>query len=224
MRRRTLMLSGLAAGMAQPAAATDAPVVLELFTSQGCSSCPPADALLGELAQGLGVIALAWHVDYWNNLGWRDPYATRQWTDRQRAYAVQLRDEVYTPALVVNGASMVVGSDRAAVLGAISGAPALSVPVSLRRSGSGLAAVIGAAAMPLTRVLAVYDPPHATRVGAGENTGRNLLEYRIVRELRPIASEASELLLPGIDNTQGAVLLLQDADRRVRGAVDLRPG
>jgi hypothetical protein len=132
---------------ASPAArAGEAPVVLELFTSQGCSSCPPADALLGELVRRPNVIALAWHVDYWNGLGWRDPFATRLATDRQRAYAVRLHAEVYTPALVVNGAVVVVGSDRAAVAQAIGQAPPLSVPVALHAEDERLLGTIGATA------------------------------------------------------------------------------
>src|ERR1700683_5269841 len=89
--------------IAARARAVPAPMVVELFTSQGCSSCPPADALLGDLVRRPGVIGLAWHVDYWNSLGWRDPYASRAWTDRQKSYAKYLRGEVFTPALVVNG-------------------------------------------------------------------------------------------------------------------------
>src|SRR5580693_9439677 len=103
MRRRGLLSATL---LTLPLAATrawaePAPVVLELFTSQGCSSCPPADALLGELSREAGIIALAWHVDYWNGLGWRDRFSRPEWTERQKSYAQKLQDEVYTPALVV---------------------------------------------------------------------------------------------------------------------------
>ena len=111
MRRRVLIASTLTLPLAAQCRAAGGKAVLELFTSQGCSSCPPADALLGELRRRPDVIALAWHVDYWNGLGWKDPYASRQWTSRQQDYARHLHDEVYTPALVVNGAAMVVGSE-----------------------------------------------------------------------------------------------------------------
>ncbi len=95
MRRRhflsaTLLTLPLSATRAK---AAQAQTVLELFTSQGCSSCPPADAFLGELVRQPGVIGLAWHVDYWNSLGWTDRYARRAWTDRQRAYAEHLGAE-----------------------------------------------------------------------------------------------------------------------------------
>jgi len=100
MQRRSFLLAAATAGLARTVrAAAPSPAVLELFTSEGCSSCPPADALLGRLADEPGVIALAWHVDYWNGLGWHDPFSSRLATQRQRSYAAQLRDEVYTPAL-----------------------------------------------------------------------------------------------------------------------------
>ena len=121
---RTLMLAAVAVLLTGAAPASVSPVVVELFTSQGCSSCPPAESLLGSLLARPDVIALSWHVDYWNYLGWRDPFADRQWTERQRHYARALRAEVYTPALVVNGAHMVVGSDAAAVREAMGFLPA----------------------------------------------------------------------------------------------------
>jgi len=163
--------------IATRARAAPAPVVLELFTSQGCSSCPPADALLGELTRHPGVIGLAWHVDYWNSLGWRDPYARREWTDRQRTYARHLNGEVFTPALVVNGAAMMVGSDKAAVRQAIEMAAPQPVGVALRRTAAGLEAEIGVTATLVTGTLAIYDPEQATQVDAGENQGRKLVEY-----------------------------------------------
>src|SRR5262245_58242267 len=89
-----------------------APVVLELFTSQGCSSCPPADELLPELAAAPGVIALAFHVDVWDDLGWKNPFSSPQWTARQESYVEKLGGGPYTPQLVVNGRAHVVGSDR----------------------------------------------------------------------------------------------------------------
>ncbi len=227
MQRRTFVAAVLAATLAPTARAAAPPAVLELFTSQGCSSCPPADALLGELVRQPGVIGLAWHVDYWNNLGWRDPYATRLATDRQRAYAAQLGDEVYTPALVVNGTAIVVGSDRSAVAGAMARTHTGSVSLALRRGTDRLVAEIGETAAPLTALLAVYDPEAATAVGAGENEGRRLREYRIVRAVHADALPAgpSRMLdLPAVVPGQGAALLLQSADLRVVAAADLPPG
>lgn len=204
--------------------AAPSPIVLELFTSQGCSSCPPADALLGELSRQRGVIALAWHVDYWNNLGWRDPYASRLATVRQQTYAQQLQDEVYTPALVINGTRMVVGSDRGAVNAAMAAGASPSVSISVN---DGRRAQIAAAPGPVTMWWARYDPEHATAVGGGENRGVTLREYRVVREARVLEAwdgGARSLLLPAANSGQGAVLLLQSAELKVLGAVDLPAG
>jgi hypothetical protein len=223
MRRRSLLIGGLAVGATSTASAAERRIVLELFTSQGCSSCPPADALLGELAQRSEVVALAWHVDYWNNLGWNDPFAKRQWTERQRSYAKQLRDEVYTPGLVVNGAAMLVGSDRAAVYNAIRRAPELPVRVELRRTAEGLQGTIDEMPAGAGILLAVYDPEIATSVGSGENGGRRLREFRVVRELRELSIEGGRQQSQLIAETQGAALLVQAADGRVLGAADIRP-
>ena len=221
MRRRTLLSMALAApGLAMAARAS--PVVLELFTSQGCSSCPPADALLGELAQRPDVIALAWHVDYWNYLGWKDPYADRRWTDCQRQYAQHLRDEVYTPAMVVNGATMLVGSDRRGVAQAMTRAPALSASVSLVRTATGLLVEGGNWPLGATAQLVVYDAEVATSVRAGENAGRQLKEFRIVRETRDVPLAAGPITLAPIGAGQGAALLLRDPAWRLIGAADLR--
>src|SRR6266404_8350655 len=88
----------------------DKPVVVELFTSQGCSSCPPADALLGELARRDDVIALGFHISYWDSLGWKDPFSRPQSTERQRVYARLFGGQIYTPQLVVDGTIEMVGS------------------------------------------------------------------------------------------------------------------
>ena len=201
MQRRDVLMAGLA-GIAAPAAlpATAAPaapaavspasppVVLELFTSQGCSSCPPAEALLGRLVRAPGIIALAWHVDYWDGLGWRDPYSSADATQRQRRYAAALRDEVYTPALVVNGARMVVGLDEPAVLSAIGEVRGFAVPVTLRQDAELWVADIGTAGQAVSALAATYDPQHATQIAAGENGGRRLTDYRIWYAARPCSA------------------------------------
>jgi hypothetical protein len=222
MRRRGFLTATLSLPLTVSLAhAAAAPVVVELFTSQGCSSCPPADAFLGELSGQPGIIALAWHVDYWNSLGWRDPYARPEWTARQKAYARQLNDEVYTPALVVNGAAMLVGSDKQAVRAAIDQAAPSSVPVTLRRTPGGLEADIGATPAAVTGLLVTYDPQLMTAVGAGENQGRRLVEYRVVREAVVLDKLTPLLKLPGIPENRGAVLLLQDPAWRVVGAAQV---
>lgn len=227
MRRRTLIMAATASVLYQPVRAAAKPVVLELFTSQGCSSCPPADALLGKLAQRPEVIALAWHVDYWDNLGWRDPYASRQATERQRAYSRQLGIGVFTPALVVDGANIVVGSERREVEAAIASAAPLPVTVTLSRNTDGLVADIAAGSGPLRAVFAAYDPEHATSVGAGENEGSRLREYRIVRKTEMLGTwdgAPRRFNLPALDPGQGAVVVVQSADLRVLGAADQPPG
>jgi hypothetical protein len=223
MRRRDLMLASLAACAAAPAAkASTNSVVLELFTSQACSSCPPADALLGKLAQRPEVIALAWHVDYWNHLGWRDQFASRLATERQQAYARQLEAEVFTPALVIDGATVVVGSDRASVERAIGAATPLAVAVALKDTGVD----VGASPGRLRAISILYDPEHATDVASGENEGARLREYRIVRRVDVLgewdgAPRHFAMTPPGTG--QGQVILVQSVDLRVVGAVDRPP-
>lgn len=223
MRRRSVLFAGLAVPLAAKAAVGGGLAVVELFTSQGCSSCPPADAFLGELAKRPDIIALAWHVDYWNYLGWKDPYASPAWTQRQRDYARQLGDDVFTPALVVNGARMVVGSDRHAVTDALAATPA-PMSVTLRRTPTGLQAQATAWPTGATALLAIYDPENATAVGAGENAGRHLKEYRIVREVRPVTLASGPIALAPIPANQGAALLIRDASGRIVAAADLPAG
>ncbi len=221
MRRRSILIAGLTLPLTARAAGGLA--VVELFTSQGCSSCPPADAYLGELAKRPGVIALAWHVDYWNNLGWKDPYASRQSTDRQRDYARHLHDEVYTPALVVNGVRIVVGSDKRAVTEAMAATPA-PMAVTLRRTATGLEALAPAWPAGASALLAIYDPDNTTSVAAGENAGRKLKEYRIVRDVREVTLANGPIALAPVAAKQGAALLVRDAAWRIVAAADLLPG
>jgi len=123
IRRLALSAAGFVLAGSAAQAATERPVLIELFTSQGCNSCPPADALLGELAQRPGVLALAFHVDYWNGLGWSDPFSSKLATARQNDYAQRLgKRSIYTPQLVVDGAQDAVGSDRAGVTALIDAA------------------------------------------------------------------------------------------------------
>ena len=226
MHRRTLLTTAAAAALASPARAAAKPVVLELFTSQGCSDCPPADAFLGELAHRPGIIALAWHIDYWDNLGWHDPFASRLSTERQKAYAGRLEQVVFTPALVIDGAAMVIGSQRPNVEAAIGNAPPLPVSVSLTRTPGGLAADIAAAGTPVRALLVSYDPEQATDVHAGENDGARLREYRIVRDAAVLADwdgGPRRLTAPPVLPGRGAALLIQSAALRVLGAADLPP-
>ena len=224
MQRRSLILGAgsLAVSQVRTAAAARPPVVLELFTSQGCSSCPPADMLLTRLAAQPDIVALSWHVDYWNRLGWRDRFSRPDWTERQHRYAARLGDEVYTPALVVNGTRMVVGSNSAAVNAAITSAGALPVAVSVRRDNGNIA--VQAAALPAgaTAMLVTYDPVQKTPIGSGENTGRTLTETHIVRAAVAVRLGSGAVTLGPVAADQGAVLLVQSPELAILGAAQLR--
>ena len=126
-----LCLAGLSASAFGGEVKANPKAVLELFTSQGCSSCPPADALLRTMQGRADVIALAYHVDYWDYIGWADTFGAKANTDRQRQYASAWNtSNIYTPELVINGMKDVVGSRKSEVDGAI-GAASLSIPVTL---------------------------------------------------------------------------------------------
>ena len=228
----------LLAGTASPAAAGDdqTTVVVELFTSQGCSSCPPADAYLGELSQRPGVLALAYHVDYWNYIGWTDPYASKLATQRQRDYSRQLNMRyVYTPQMVINGTMEGIGSERETIGPLIKAAmeeKALRQHVSIVREAPGKLAVhidAGSTSEPATIWLVGFDRERSTAVLHGENEGQTLHEYQIVRSSEAIGTwngEALDLLLPA-DKPAGdggvAVLLQQGGSGRIIGAAVLKP-
>src|SRR5512144_1822690 len=147
--RRSLLIGGAAAAGVAVAAArvvpaktlapAEGPWAIELFTSQGCSSCPPADAFLGELAKRPDVLALSEHVDYWDYLGWKDPFASSENTQRQRAYSRRLGSGyVYTPQMVVQGTGQIAGTDRHGVLELVARARDLQfVPVDVNRTEDG---------------------------------------------------------------------------------------
>lgn len=183
--------------------------VLELFTSQGCSSCPPADALLGELAEKPGIVALSYSVDYWNYLGWHDTLSSAANSDRQREYARARGDgRVYTPQLVIDGLLHVNGSDAAAIGQAIEDASrrlaGIRVPVSMRGEGDTLVIDVGAApAESHTRAatvwLAIAKDKETVAITRGENGGKTLTYHHPVRELSPVGmwkGEAMTLRLP----------------------------
>ncbi|HUL06339.1 MAG TPA: DUF1223 domain-containing protein [Candidatus Acidoferrum sp.] len=205
-----ILLAVLAAAVVGAAAAPaqdnqdKAAVVVELFTSEGCSSCPPADAFLGELTKRPAIVPLAFHVDYWDYIGWKDPYASPLATQRQHDYATALGlHMVYTPQMVVDGHTDVVGSERGAVAAAIdkaAGLPKLAIAIE-KDAGGGYRVAIAAAAPPAggpaTVWLALFDSQQETPVKRGENGGRTLKEYNIVREWRQIATwNGSALSLP----------------------------
>src|SRR5262245_38547331 len=198
-----LLVSGLGfVAAADESTRAEAPVVVELFTSQGCNSCPPADALLGELAQRPDLVALAFHVDYWNYIGWQDPFSSPEATQRQRDYASSLGlGSVYTPQMVIDGSFDAVGSDRTRVNQAIAAASQHSkIPVAIAANPTGgwLVTLPAAAVDQAATVwLALYDRQHVTSVRRGENAGATLTDYNIVREFRRIGRwDGAKLDLP----------------------------
>lgn len=165
--------------------------VVELFTSQGCSSCPPADRFMGELAERGDIVALTYPVDYWDYLGWRDTLASPDNSARQRAYAEARGDRsVYTPQIVVNGAAHVIGSDRAALKRELSRQPALPVTVDLRMAGDLLEARVDGTLPPRAKMATVYfvfvAKPVTVDIGRGENTGRTVTYHHVVRGIRAV--------------------------------------
>src|SRR5271154_4583195 len=139
-------------------AAETRPVVVELFTSQGCSSCPPADKLLGELAKRRDVVALGFHITYWDGASWRDPFARKESTERQTTYDRRLTGgQVYTPQMVIEGTEDAIGSDRATVLAALDKAkPVALAPVTFAADRHSVAVGAGAATSGASVLLARY--------------------------------------------------------------------
>ncbi len=194
-----LFAAGLTQGLAQDS--SDGAVVVELFTSQACSKCRAADAYFSELASRDDVIAISWHVDYWNKLEtrkgrWRDPFSDPQCTRRQRQYNKNLRGRrsVYTPQIVINGMAEAIGSDREDVDALINAARA-SQPVaaiSARRDGAELVFEIGATEAGGEAFLATLKPVVSTEIHHGENAGMVIQEINVVTDLQSLGEIARE--------------------------------
>jgi hypothetical protein len=178
---------------------TPAPVLVELFTSEGCSSCPPADQLLTELARtrfvaGAQVIALSEHVDYWNQLGWTDPFSSREFSDRQAAYGKSLRTDVYTPQVVVDGRFVAVGSDRDEVLQAIRSAAAKNIPATSLTWTPDLRITVEPSRWTVAAevYLAITEDGLTSNVRRGENAGRQLSHVAVTRRLTRIGTTSRD--------------------------------
>jgi hypothetical protein len=177
-----------------PVAAGEAPrVVVELFTSQGCSACPPADRIIGDLSHDPGVIALSLPVTYWDYLGWKDTLAHSAFTERQRAYAGMRGDrQVYTPQAVINGASAVIGSDRAALEHTIRDpgtAVSLPVPIESAVKGDRILVDVGAAPDAGRRAelwLLAVARAREVAIGRGENRGKTVTYRNVVRGMHRV--------------------------------------
>ena len=195
------------------------PVVVELFTSQGCSSCPPADALIASIAHDESlrgrVIPLAFHVDYWDHLGWRDPFSSRAGTQRQMIYVHNMRlNSAYTPQAVVAGRREFIGSSSGAIGDAIVEAshsrPFGTVAVQAKREGDTIVADIKAVAPEADVMLAVVEYDVTTNVKAGENEGRSLVNDAIVRSLGRVAPGRTAVKVDPSWKQLGVVVFLQD--------------
>jgi hypothetical protein len=177
------------------------PVLVELFTSEGCSSCPPADALLMDLdlhqpVPGAEVIALGEHVDYWNELGWKDRFSSAEYTQRQERYASHFHlGSAYTPQMVINGRTEFVGNDQsraASVIAAAARQRSTQGAIAIGVSGESFDVnITNAGPHPLDVVLALTESDLSTQVGRGENHGRLLHHTAVVRDLRKLGRTSS---------------------------------
>jgi len=220
-----LVLAALGPGATKAAAGARTPAaVVEFFTSQGCSSCVPVLGLIGEIAKRPDVLVLSLHVDYWDYMGWKDPFALPAGTQRQRRYARQFATPyVYTPQIVVDGGADVPATDRKAVIAAIERPrEPFPAPVSVEDRGPrGMVVRIGAGpfAGRATVWLALYDKERETRVLRGENADKTLIGTNIVRMLTPIGSWMGEpveipLSLAGMtaEEPDGYAVIVQGED------------
>jgi hypothetical protein len=211
------------------ASAVAQPVVVELFTSQGCSSCPPADELLGELARRPNVIALAYHVDYWDERGWKDRFSMPEATRRQQGYARRLaRSGPFTPQVVVSGDTSVLGSNRVEVERAIAG-DRDALAMSLSKVGGNLQIQFTEAWRESMDVYLVSYLAQATdKIERGENARRTLKHFNVVRSFerlgtwngKPQRMTAPVAELPS-DATGVAVILQRKNQGAVAGAAKL---
>lgn len=206
------------------------PVVVELFTSQGCSSCPPADAILADMARMDGVIALSLHVDYWDYIGWPDSFAAPGHTKRQEAYALAAGEQmVYTPQMIVAGVDRVVGGDAMGVMERVHAHANATTPVDLRIMREKGDLRIEADAVPLPQPLEVqlvrYIPEDEVVITAGENAGLTMEYHNIVTSWETVGTwdGADDLAMTlSIEGSQPAVVILQEpGPGQIRAAVQV---
>jgi len=229
-RRFTLSLAvatalSLSVGSTSVIAADKQPVVVELFTSQGCSSCPPADKILGELASQPNVISLSFNVDYWDYLGWRDTLGSSKHTKRQQQYAANRGTrQVYTPQMIINGHVDVVGSRRSKVLAAVNKALTDNGRVPMEISETAGEITIDVADSPNSKLAAkstvwvlVTSPKVSVPVERGENRGKKITYHNVVRQMVPAGmwdGKAIRITLPkdGLEMSKGrdCIVLLQE--------------
>lgn len=233
------LLGALVVGVAYGARADGKLTVVELYTSQGCSSCPPADEYLGNLAKRPDILALSLHVDYWDYIGWKDPYALAINTERQRNYARNLgMGYVYTPQMVVQGMAHTTGSNKDSVerlIRDLKGAKRLDIKITQADEGFKLDIPGDTFENETARILlAAYDAMHENNVGRGENSGRTLAHHNVVRDMAEVGSWAGQpvsMVVTGkmidMKGRDGCAVLVQSVKSgRILGAakVGLTPG
>ena len=234
LTRRNALALGAAAMFAKPVfAASKRPVIVELFTSQGCSSCPPADAYFKVLKKESDVVALSYHVDYWDYLGWRDTLGSAEFSQRQYDYAKSRGDKnVYTPQMIINGGNHFVGSQRSKVAGAIDSARDEDTGrwVDIATSDNNTDVMInipeGEPMKEATLWLMAFAPSVSTEIKKGENAGSTVDYYNVVRKMVPAGmwhGDAAKIVLPKSsvipEDCKGWVALLQEGKvGRVIGA------
>jgi hypothetical protein len=191
---RHYLIAGALLYGAATANASSRPAVVELFTSQGCSSCPPADTYIGELSQRRDVLALTFHVDYWDDLGWRDRFGLPEAVERQRAYAKVLRlASVYTPQVVIDGQDNFVGSDLKSIGRALTGnRSGVDVALSVRDGEVLIDLDAPRQVAPSDVLLVAYLRTAVSPIGRGENAGRTLKEFNIVRDFHSLGRWAGQ--------------------------------
>jgi hypothetical protein len=231
---RIFGLIAIAAMSLSPLASAQTPVVVELFTSEGCSSCPPADALLMKLSQqgGTDLVLLGEHVDYWNYIGWTDRFSSSQFSQRQSDYAHALNSSVYTPQMVIDGSKQFVGGDASEAQRAIASEARQPKPAQVTlhwEAANRLHVSVQSPAEENGNVLLVItEDGLSTSVEAGENGGRTLHHAAVVRQLRKLgdgdkgAFNANVDLAPKADwnpaKLKVAVLVQDPATMKILGA------
>jgi hypothetical protein len=209
-----------AAFLLTPAQSGEVKGVVELFTSQGCSSCPPADKVFGDVIEQNGVIGLAWHVDYWDYLGWKDTFSSPAATERQRAYASGIGERgIYTPQIIVNGDTVAKNSSfRQSIASALDG----SLPVSLdaKLSDGSLVVTAGDGDGSANLVLVTYDSSQNVVIERGENAGETVAYRHAVQGIQTIGMWKGKSLtveLPSSEYAprkgQGCAILLQKVSK-----------
>jgi hypothetical protein len=205
--------------------------IVELFTSQGCSSCVKADEYFAEIARRDDVVALSFHVDYWDYLGWRDTFGDAANSERQRSYASARHGSprVYTPQIVVNGRADFVGSDRTSIDEAIAQS-ALHVPVTMRHGDGTVEIEVAGRPIrtmwPATIRLALLTTEAEVAISRGENAGSTIEYYNVVRAMRPIGmwdGNAVKITLPEhelmVDGVDACAILVQEDTPKGHGAI-----